>query len=342
MRRLGLTALLFILLPLSGCFALPVEEPIPPPPMARPLPDVPFVRTWTVVRGDVIHYENVRADFVAAREEGQYFEAQWGVNVTGIYVMAGDHVQEGDLLASSQDFLGAQEALDEAAERDEYLQFRFAQVERQRQLAIAQAEAREEPLDDSAYLAEAADWQRQINLNREEIDFWYERNEARLVRASMDGIIMSRAPFTGTEHEPMMFNAWERSIATIADLDVILFRLHGTDLRLGDEKILTIANEPYIAEVVEEDEDTVYLQVLDGQGDLPFRPIATARFLLGEVTDVIYVPLNILHRVENRDFVFILSERGIRKLREVRLGLVGNEAAEIISGLREGELIIID
>ena len=346
MKKIYLLFLLLSLLALSlaGCFALPVEEPLPPPPLMRSLPDVPLVRTMAVARGDVSLYSNVRADFVPVREEGQWFPT-WGMRLTGIYVVAGDHVQAGDILAASY-IPGVQEQLELALKREESLLLDLDQAERRRSHALQLAESRGEPVDDSPYLARIDAMQRELELVHSEIEFWHQENERRYLRASIDGVVTSRLRFT----EDMTTDP-RQTVATITDQTVILFRLRGTDLRIGDQKILTISNEPFLTEVVEPQlfgiypeeglDDLVYLSLLDGQADLPLRPSAFAHIVEAEVFDVLYVPTDALHQMAGAYIVYTINELGVRKLREVEIGLVGNEAVEIISGLEEGELILV-
>ena len=86
----------------AGCFALPLEDTVPPPPVS-PLPQARMLRTTTVTRGDVIRSVNSSALYVPAREERLFFSVA-DLRVSGVYAEVGDNVQAGDLIATAKKF----------------------------------------------------------------------------------------------------------------------------------------------------------------------------------------------------------------------------------------------
>jgi multidrug efflux pump subunit AcrA (membrane-fusion protein) len=60
-----------------------------------------------------------------------------------------------------------------------------------------------------------------------------------------------------------------------------------------------------------------------------------------ERRDVVVVPADAVQRREGATFVWVPNESGQAMRRDVRLGLVANNLAQIVSGLAAGELVIV-
>jgi len=349
MKKSLVSSLFFLIFLISliffaGCFALPVEDPVPQPPMARTLPEVRIIPTLAVARGDVVYFANILTEFVPAHEERLSFAVN-GLRVTDIYVTVGDRVQAGDILAALYK-PEVEEQLDAVLNREAWIRLQLDQVERQRLRALQEAEITETPVDDSPYLSQLNSLRQELALIRREYDFLHQENELRFVRASIEGVVTTRLPFT----EGMVSDT-SRVFATVTDQTAFLFRLRGADLSIGDQVSINVNHEPFIAEVVyramqdgEGDEDNeieVYLSIIGDDIYFPVRPTGIVRIVKAEASDVMYIPTTALHQVAGREIVYTLNDLGIRKLREVEVGLIGNESVEIISGLEESELIIV-
>ena len=110
---------------ITGCFALPVEDPVPPAPIA-PVTEARLFRTIPVIRGDVVRYINAMAVYVPGREERHNFDIN-GLLFRGIYVNVGDYVQQGDVLASLYN-PDIQNRLQAAQRREELLRLGLTQL----------------------------------------------------------------------------------------------------------------------------------------------------------------------------------------------------------------------
>jgi len=324
----------------TGCFALPVEDPIPPPPIAR-VPQARPLRTQVVRRGDVYRYTNVPAIYVQTREERLSFSLE-GLRVQGIYVNAGDYVQEGDILATLY-WPEITHQYAAALRREELLMLSISQHDTRR----AQAQPGQTFLD--GHQAESDRLSRELYLLHMEIDLLREWYNQLYLRASMDGTIVHVTPFS----EGMISDT--RNVVTIVDMTYSVFEIRSNDvvehMSIGDIFTLTINQVPHEAIVADPYElgidrantrgHEVYLVLLDEEAVLPSRPSATLRFEFDVARDVVYVPVHAVHRTGGREFVYILNEQGIRTIRDVEIGLRSNTAFEIKNGLNEGDVIVL-
>ena len=57
--------------------------------------------------------------------------------------------------------------------------------------------------------------------------------------------------------------------------------------------------------------------------------------------DVLHVPPRAVHTADGKSFVYCLGEDGMREIRWVETGLHGDDGTEIVSGLAEGERVIL-
>ena len=345
MRRLLLSSFLFAgLLFITGCFALPVEDPPLPPPIA-PMPQVQAFRTVSVMRGDVVRHINPVASYVPAREERLSFDIG-GLRVAGIYVNVGDPVLEGDIVASLYwPEITAQ--LEAAYRREEWLRLDLSHLERRQRHARQHGTVT--AADNAAYLAERARLQRELDILDLELDYLYRENERRFLRAGINGNITHVATFTEN-----MISSNLATIATVADQTYSVFVVRSLEavpvMHVGKPFTLYLNRMPYPAVVVDAEEfgierdrqGEVYLVLTDDSVViLDQRTRSSVHVELDRADDVLHVPIGALHRASDRVYVYVLNPDGIRVLRDVEAGIRGNTSYEIISGLEEGELVII-
>jgi hypothetical protein len=80
--------------------------------------------------------------------------------------------------------------------------------------------------------------------------------------------------------------------------------------------------------------------VVEGGGIFPPRTIAHINEVLAASYNVLRVPAIGVHSVDGRYFVYVLED-GLRRMRTVEIGLVTHNFVEIISGLAEGDVVVI-
>lgn len=67
----------------------------------------------------------------------------------------------------------------------------------------------------------------------------------------------------------------------------------------------------------------------------------TIRFTVEERSQVLTVPLKAVHQASGKSYVYVLGEGNMREVKWIETGLFGDETVEVISGLTEGEKVII-
>ena len=323
-----------LMLFLSACFILPVEDvttaPVAEMPEARALATVP------VIRGDVVRHINPVASYISADMQ-QFRFSLAGHRVEAIHVDIGDYVQAGDILASLY-FPRIQNRLAQALRQMEWLELDLSQINRRISFNP----------NNSDYRNERSIIVRNIELLELEIEYLMNENEQRYLRTTIDGVVTS----TGLFIEGMTSNT-AHVIATVVNHTFSVFAVRSTEaqriMNIGDTFILSLNRVPYLAVVIDPNEfgidrgrdDEIYLIFADESPVVPERSLATVHVVVNTAYDVLQVPWRAVRRVGDRVFVYVLNEYGTRVLRDIEVGLRGNHAYEIISGLSEGEVVVI-
>jgi hypothetical protein len=64
--------------------------------------------------------------------------------------------------------------------------------------------------------------------------------------------------------------------------------------------------------------------------------------VLGHKENVLFVDNKAMHKANGKNFVYVLDDKGNRIMKSVEIGLIGNTSTEIVSGLNEGDKIILN
>jgi len=280
---------------------------------------------------------------VPTREERLFFDVA-DVLVGGIFVEAGQDVEAGDIIAIlSRPELT--EAYTQAIWQEESLRLNIDHARRRR------THARGQGADVTRYTAQINRHQRELELLLEEIDFLGRQIEDLYVRATIDGTVA----------QVMYFYEGVRSVTTspvaiIFDQTYSMFEVRSSEVApymlVGDTYTIAVNQIPHEAVVVDPGElgvDRAHLQgheafliLLDQNVVLPGNPTATIHVISREALGVLFVPARAVHVAHERYFVYVQNEIGVRTVRDVEVGSRGNLTIEIVSGLDEGELVIVD
>lgn len=69
--------------------------------------------------------------------------------------------------------------------------------------------------------------------------------------------------------------------------------------------------------------------------------MGTLRFTMEERKQVLCIPIEALHEADGKQYVYVLGADNMREVKWIEAGLLGNDKAEVISGLTEGEKVIL-
>lgn len=90
-------------------------------------------------------------------------------------------------------------------------------------------------------------------------------------------------------------------------------------------------------------EDVLLFSISQGGEDaiIEVGSMGTMRYTTGFRSQVLTVPLRAVHQADGKNFVYVLGENNMREMKWIETGLVGDDKVEILSGLQEGERVII-
>ncbi len=68
---------------------------------------------------------------------------------------------------------------------------------------------------------------------------------------------------------------------------------------------------------------------------------ASVSYIAAQAEDALYLPSTALRQVDGKPCVYLLDENGLITASPVEIGIVGNGSVQILSGLEEGQQVIL-
>ena len=331
----------------TGCQLMPEEETFQDAPVLYSY-EIKEYAQETVVRGDLIHSTTVNCTYMAAKQEQLSFELG-GEYIDKIYVSEGDKVQKGQLLAELQ-YDNLQEEITEAEYACKVLKLQKKHIleNQSLDLQLGDSDSVEErykkqlqEVEDEIYLAD---------LQLEELK---KALAQRQIYAGMDGTVIQ----VKQVREGARSTVGE-TVLTIADIDTNVFLVRGeeaqyfepgtyTEVRCGKtmyEVDVVDAAELGLAEqetMKTEDEPTAYLKLRQPDPTLEDGKKGKVEVVLEKRSDVLYIPAGAVKKADGKQLVYTLDENGLRIMQNVETGMKTEDYIEIISGLEEGDPVIL-
>lgn len=69
--------------------------------------------------------------------------------------------------------------------------------------------------------------------------------------------------------------------------------------------------------------------------------MGTIKFVLDQREQVLTIPLEAVHQADGESFVYVLGKDNMREVKWIETGLFGDNSVEVVSGLEEGEKVIV-
>lgn len=334
---------------------IPEEQELPVTPVVSEYKETTY-ETTVVTRGDIINDGKVTASYQATVVQELYFEVD-GYAIDEIYVQAGDTVEEGQLLAQlNMEDLESQ--LLSCQNDIETLELELSQIEETIDILYAAQVAYRKTLsaDELASTKTASEVVASYESQKSEIEdeLWIEELRLseieekilkRQIYAPMDGIISyvrSTDYYYTSDRDHMMIKVLDDATS------MFVFDSSDGDLFVvGDTAEIEVSSEYYSGTVViiEPDEDgkevDYYIQLDDVQvvfsnGDRGYIEVVYEQYL-----DVLYLPEDAIKQSKGQDIVYYLNEDGVRDYKYVETGAESDGYVEIISGVEEGDVIIV-
>ncbi len=213
------------------------------------------------------------------------------------------------------------------------------ELEKQRDAAVETDERALQEADDALYIA---------GLRLQELK---EELKERRIYADIDGTVTYLQKTREGDR-----SVKGKAFITLADLDTVVFTVKGEDAQyfpVGTQTTILCGKKEFQAQAVDpsqlglaqqqEGEDSMaYLQLLQPDPTLENGASGTIQVTLDQREDVLYVSKEAIKAAEGAQFVYMLDESGLRILREVVTGLENEEYVEIVSGLVEGDSVVIN
>lgn len=355
-----LAALLSGTLIFTSCGLLPEEETFRTAPVIKTYEKEEFKET-VVVRGDMALTNKITCNFIPMQSQNLSFTVG-GEFYDEIFVEEGDFVKEGELLAQL-DLSGAEEAIENCTPQVSMLEMQIAALEENRALELERqkilfegetAEALNDAIDRTNRQFNA-----QIQPLKDQLTVAY--IQLREAKAMLNERQL-RAGFDGTVTFVRAFEEEERNIAgdrvvTVADTSTSLFKAetkYWDCMKPGDEYVITANKQEYDAVVVSEAElgieepekekgemEFVYLKLKKPALDLDVQTFGSFNLLRDSRKNVLMVPESAVSTSKGQSIVYYQDEAGLKAYKQVEIGLVAEGMVEIVSGLTEGERVIV-
>lgn len=315
---------------LSGCYFLPDEEEVLEAPTVK-ASEVTYT-TVTATKKDIVKKLTNSGTVMSKSTTELAFEDQGGT-IKKLYVKAGDIVSEGDLICE----------LDVGS-----LEYEITDKE----LKIEQAELNVTIVSEQGgSQAEVDNAQVSVDILKNELAELEDELAQSKLYATASGTVSSITERTVGEE----VTAGE-TIATVVDKQSLYMAFEPSDVtkfKVGQEITITYNRTDYEGEIfatpsdIPEDstitfeDGMVYAQFT---GDVPTDAIgnvADAVLVLDSRTDVIVIAKKLVKTVGEQRVVYVLNENNEKEAREVEVGLETGSESEIVSGLEEGEQVIV-
>lgn len=315
------------------------------------------------VLGDVIQTERLRCTYRQTREQEVSFSVS-GRQVSRILVRVGDSVKKGQLLAelvngeadARIDELEYQIARNklllehlQTNENNEisarWLQFGYRSgntVQEEKNLKESISRLQQE----NEYRRQ--DYQDAIDLDQMELDQLRAREAVSRIYAGMTGTVswikegLEGSTSTRDEAVIKLIDASE-CLFVVEQAEYAEYFEEGVPVEMsissgrgaGQYRLLPYRMEDWEEELV------FSLPAEYDSSVIEVGATGTLRVILGRRENVLTVPSGAVHLAEDKAYVYVLGESGIREVRWVEAGLYGDDSVEITAGLEQGEMVII-
>ena len=316
-----------------------------------------------VTVADVVKTEKVKCIYQQVNEQAVCFEVG-GKRIDKVYVERGDEVTEGQLLATldTGNATDRIETLEYQIARNE-LTLEYSKLNEDYEISTLWlnyiynsngSDAAEEALKANVaqiqqrYEYSREDCQDAIDLDRKELQKLNKELKQANLYAGMSGTIS----FQKSNLEGSSAVAGEE-IMHIIDSSECLFAVEGTkyaEYFSADTKVaMSISSGtgagdyeliPYNMDAWEE---RLLFAIADDDGSrtIEVGAMGMMKVVLGERKQVLCVPVGAVHVADGKSYVYVLGEDNVREVKWIETGLMGDLYAEVISGLSEGEKVIL-
>ena len=338
-----LITLFLAVLPLSGCFLLPEEET---PPVLAVL-DEETAETYQysyVTRGDLEQWASITCQFQSLQQEALTFQYD-GRTIGAVYVAVGDEVEPGQLLAELEnaeldaELEAAETKLADLTQELESARSNLAIVESSSDLAWQTEQYRTNVirLEEDYAIAES----RTIELR--------EQKQSECIYAGIEGTVSYIRSYNVSDPENDYVIISDRGDACFyADTEHYASMPAGMEVTLSTDEgdvtcVVTEASDLGFPEptVSERGTSRVYFVPTTELAMMTDSSKAKLELLLDSRRDVLIVQARALFFAGGQAYAYYENENGVREAKPVEVGLKVTGKYEVLSGLTEGEELVV-
>jgi len=348
-------------LALSSCAILPREEEFRQAPTVSEYSAAAFV-TAACMKTDVEVTASVNLNYVPIQEANLAFGVS-GLAYDEFFVSAGDIVAAGDVLAQL-DMGDLESKIDETGDVIASYELQLRQSEENRAIAVQKTYVQSQNLSEEdrnaavrktneSYDSVKQSLEDKIVIAKLRLEDYEKQKAARQLVAPFDGTVTYIYPYSAADRSDIT-----KVIVTVADSSMSLFR-GKTDVweafTSGTEAVVVTSSGDYEAVVRTEEElgitptehvagekGLVYFVLKEVAYDIKDNTNGKATIVREAHRGVLSVPLKAVSAINGNPVVYVPDENGLKNYREVELGLIGDSRVEIVSGLEEGERVVIN
>lgn len=314
--------------------------------------------------GDVIDTDSIKCSYVQTMDEEISFSLS-GKTIAAVYVENGEEVEKGQLLAELSD-TGLKEEISRLeyriarnqilyeqslTEEESALEGRLLQFQYQSRHTTAEEEAYKKDVEDieRSYRYIREDYQDVIHADTLQLHALQSELASGRIYAGMSGTVSYVKPglegsisiqgemvikiIDGTE---CVFETDSVEYAEFFKEDTEADFLIVTNTGAVQCKLVPFQMEEWgeklYFKVPEEAEVNLNLDVGSG---------GTMKIVVAEKEQVLSIPASAVHTADGRHYVYVVGENNMREIKWIETGMFGDGMVEILSGLSEGERVII-
>lgn len=327
---------------LSSCGLLPQEEEYRSAPVVREYEAEDYSYA-TVTREDVLLTKKISCVFSSAQESQLSFGIS-GLKVENLYVSLGDTVTAGTVLAEldmgtlTAEWDAVYDSLEESKLNQRHAEEKMA-LEKRR----LEAKGETTSLTVSSYQRQIKELTQEQELLDEKLAALQEKIDARRIVAPMDGSIS----YVKNDLDEAISSKGDRVIKMVSG-EECYFVAKAEDaaaLTEGDTVTVVVGSTSYetwveIPDKAKEAGEVYFvLDAANGQPEVGSKGSAT--FILDEARDALCIPNAAIKRIGEDRVVYYVDENGVKNMKYIEIGLVGNNKTEVLSGLEFGESVIL-
>lgn len=317
-----------------------------------------------VTVGDVKKVEKIRCDYEQLESQDMYFPVE-GKEIKKVYVNTGDSVKKGQLLAELDigDVDGKIRELEYKIAKNQLLLAHLDENENNEISAkwanylyqSSHSEEKEEALKESVaklqqqneYVRE--DYRDAIAMDTLELDKIKKEIADCYLYAGMDGTISYVKPnmeetFSDDDYPVISIIAGAEGIFVAEDTEYASYFSEGMEIELNIISGIGAGNYVVIPYKMEEWNEERMLFTFAEDTDIAtikMGAIGSIKIITGLREQVLNIPSKAVHLAEDAEYVYVVGEGNVREVRWITTGLYGDNTVEILSGLSEGEKVIL-